>query len=218
MRLHIKCSANTDLLEFEHQHKLTGVIHKWLGKNGEHGKLSLYCFSSLKGGKVVDNKLDFKEGTSFFFSSHGTELQKKLIKGIQEDPEMFNGIGVREVVLQDIPEFSGNETFMVGSPIFIKRQEENNIKHYTYKDAVSGELLVESLRTKMRAVGIEDDTLQISFLRDYNKAKVKLVKYRGVSNKVSYCPVRIMGKPETIEFAWQVGLGNSTGIGFGSLI
>ncbi len=218
MRLHIKCSGNTELLEFEHQHKLTGVIHKWLGQNEEHGKLSLYCFSALKGGSVVKNKLTFKNGTSFFFSAYGNDLQKRLIMGIQEDPEMFNGISVKEVVLQETPEFSDNETFMVGSPVFIKKHIEDNLKHFTFKDSESGDLLVENLRKKMEEVGLEDDTLQISFLSDYQKAKEKLIKYRGVCNKASYCPVRIAGKPETIKFAWNVGLGNSTGIGFGSLI
>lgn len=218
MRLHIICSRNTELLDFEHQHKLTGVIHKWLGENSEHGKLSLYCFSSLKGGKVVNNKLDFRKGVSFFFSAYGSDLQKRLIKGIQEDPEMFNGISVNEVVLQDTPDFSDNETFMVGSPVFIKRPVEDNLKHYTFKDKESATFLVDTLKKKMEQVGLKDDTLEISFLEDYQNAKVKLIKYRGIANKASLCPVIIKAKPEIIEFAWNVGLGNSTGIGFGSLI
>jgi CRISPR/Cas system endoribonuclease Cas6 (RAMP superfamily) len=34
---------------------------------------------------------------------------------------------------------------------------------------------------------------------------------------VNWCPIIIKGKPETKLFAWNVGLGNSTGIGFGAI-
>ena len=41
--------------------------------------------------------------------------------------------------------------------------------------------------------------------------------YNGVENKASWCPVIVEGKPETKAFAWNVGLGNSTGIGLGAI-
>ena len=39
----------------------------------------------------------------------------------------------------------------------------------------------------------------------------------GIKNKASICPVIVKGTSEQIAFAWNVGVGNSTGIGFGAL-
>ena len=70
----------------------------------------------------------------------------------------------------------------------------------------------------MRQAGLSDDeTLDIHFDLSYSKKKIKLVRYHNIGNKVSLCPIRIKGKAETKLFAWNVGIGNSTGIGFGSI-
>ena len=50
MRVHIKIEKNKQIIPFDHQHLLVGVIHKWLGWNEEHGKIS------LKGEKLCINK------------------------------------------------------------------------------------------------------------------------------------------------------------------
>jgi CRISPR-associated endoribonuclease Cas6 len=44
-----------------------------------------------------------------------------------------------------------------------------------------------------------------------------MIIYKGIANKANWCPVIIKGRPETKLFAWNVGLGNSTGIGFGAI-
>ena len=69
----------------------------------------------------------------------------------------------------------------------------------------------------MKIAGLTDETLGIHFDTQYIKAEPKLITYKGIKNKVSLCPIIISGKPETISFARNVGLGNSTGIGFGSI-
>jgi CRISPR-associated endoribonuclease Cas6 len=75
----------------------------------------------------------------------------------------------------------------------------------------------ETLQTKMNDAGITDDTFNIRFETTYPKAGTKMITYNGVQNKANWCPVIIEGKPETKLFAWNVGLGNSTGIGFGAI-
>ena len=44
-----------------------------------------------------------------------------------------------------------------------------------------------------------------------------MVTYNGIKNRASLVPIVIEGTTEQITFAWSVGLGNSTGIGFGAL-
>lgn len=219
MRIHLKIKAQSKVIPFAHQHFLTGTIHKWLGgKNQEHGEVSLYSFSQLMGGKASKAGLTFDRESSFFFSAHNPELIKRLIDGIQLDPNMFQGLTVCEIILQqEVPDFTEREIFYSASPIFIKRKNENGIEHIIYTDERANACLKETLQTKMEIAAIEDDSLEIYFDKDHSRASTKLIKYNGVENRSSWCNVIIKGKPETKLFAWNVGLGNSTGIGFGAI-
>ena len=49
-------------------------------------------------------------------------------------------------------------------------------------------------------------------------AKTKLFRYKQVQCKGSICPVLVSGSTEQIQFAWEVGVGHSTGIGCGALV
>ena len=217
MRLHFKIQTTKKVIPFDHQHLLTGTIHKWLGYNNEHGEISLYSFSQLEGGKVTTTGFLFERGASFFFSSHNPDLIKKIIKGMQADPTMFNGLVVSEVIIQEDPDFSNRELFFVASPILIKRRNGEKIDHIIYKDKRANECLKETLLSKMEKAGLSDETLQIRFEVDYPKAGTKKITYNSVQNRASWCPVVINGKIETKLFTWNVGLGNSTGIGFGAI-
>lgn len=47
MRLNLRLTPNEEPVPFDHVHNLTGAIHKWLGKNDLHDKISLYSFGWL---------------------------------------------------------------------------------------------------------------------------------------------------------------------------
>lgn len=217
MRLHIRIKPGNQIVPFNHQHLLTGVVHKWLGWNQEHGDLSLYSFSRLEGGRKAKGGLLFENGSSFFFSAWNEDLAQKLIGGIQKDPEMFNGMRVTEVIMEPTPDLSEKELFYPASPIFIKRHAENNTDHIIYNDPRANEFLKETLESKMQKAGLTDDSLDVRFDLSYHRAGTKLVTYKNIKNRANWCPVIIHGKPETKAFAWEVGLGNSTGIGFGGV-
>ncbi|MEN6570206.1 MAG: CRISPR-associated endoribonuclease Cas6 [Rikenellaceae bacterium] len=217
MRIHINIKARNVIIPFNHQHLLTGTIHKWLGWNDEHGKISLYSFSQLEGGQVIEEGLLFEHATSFFFSSHNSDLIKKIISGIQSDATMFNDLVVSDIILQEDPELTDRELFFVASPIFIKRKVGDKFDHIIYNDPRANACLKETLLSKMAIAGITDESFDIRFDTGYSKAKTKKITYNGVQNRASWCPVIIKGSPETKLFAWNVGLGNSTGIGFGAI-
>lgn len=219
MRLHLKITANSTIIPFDYQQKLTGVLHKWLGKdNAEHGDISLYSFSWLQNAVIDKGGLHFPKGARWFISLYDFERTKDVLAQIREEPEMFCGLYVKEVVLEETPDLSNRELFYLGSPILIKRPDGERIIEYGFDDPLSGKLLEETLKTKMQKAGLsDDDTLQIEFDLSYEKKKKKLVWYDGISNKANMCPVIIHGSNETKQFAWTVGLGNCTGIGFGSI-
>ncbi|PKO99092.1 MAG: CRISPR-associated endoribonuclease Cas6 [Bacteroidetes bacterium HGW-Bacteroidetes-8] len=217
MRIHLKIKTANTLIPFNHQHLLTGTIHKWLGWNNEHGNLSLYSFSQLSGCSVTDNGFTFKSATSMFFSSHDSILIKTMISGIQKDADMFNGLTVTDIIMQDDPDMTSRNLFYVASPIFIKRRVGERDDHIIYNDSRANGCLKETLISKMEKIGLNDESLVIMFDDKYPKAGTKMIAYKEVENRCSWCPVIIEGKPETKLFAWNVGLGNSTGIGFGSI-
>ncbi|MBP5287927.1 MAG: CRISPR-associated endoribonuclease Cas6 [Elusimicrobiales bacterium] len=221
MRLYLKTTSNVKTVPFSYQQNLTGVLHKWLGSgNTEHGKISMYSFSSLRGSKITDGGLNFQQGASWFISFADEMKIRKIVASILADPEMFCGMKVIDVDIEETPDMSKKELFFAASPIFIKRSfpEKHEDRHYTYEDAESNSLLKETLLNKMRLCSIPvDDTLEIRFDISYNKKKIKLVSYRNIKNKTSVCPIIIKGKPETKAFAWNVGIGNCTGIGFGAI-
>jgi CRISPR-associated endoribonuclease Cas6 len=217
MRIHLKIKTTNEVIPYDHQPLLTGTIHKWLGWNDEHGEVSLYSFSQLEGGKASPNGLRFERGTSFFISTHKSELIKKLIIGVQSDPTMFHGLTVTDITIQEDPDLTNRELFFVASPIFIKRRNGEKVDHIIYRDSRANVCLEETLRSKMQKAGIIDDSLQIYFEVDYPRAGTKKITYNGVQNRASWCPVVIKALPETKLFAWNVGMGNSTGIGFGAI-
>lgn len=218
MRIHLNTTANTAPVPFNYQQKLVGTIHKWIGENTIHDKISLYSFSWLNGGRKVDNALDFPKGASMFISFYDEKVIKQIIKTILDEPEMFCGLTVTAITIDKDPAVENRELFYCASPIFIKRMlDDGTVKQYNFNDEESGFLLKETLLSKMREVGLEDGTLEIKFDRSFSKRKLKLVHYHGIGNKASICPVVIKAKPETKLFAWNVGIGNCTGIGFGAI-
>lgn len=218
MRIHLKTTRNKEVVPFNYQHKIVGVLHKWLGSNDLHDKISLYSFSWLMNAKSTTGGLNYPNGTTFFISFYENQYLKQVIKAILDDPEMCYGIQVIDVTIEEEPDFSNKIRFRQGSPIFIHRYEGENNKHYTYEDKEAGELMKETLLHKMQLAGLDaDETLQIRFDTSTPNKKIKLIDYKGIKNKVNQCAVIIEGKSETKAFAWNVGLGNSTGIGFGAI-
>jgi CRISPR-associated endoribonuclease Cas6 len=218
MRLHLKTTKSEGILPFNYQNILTGTLHKWFGKNEEHDDhLSLYSFSWLNGGKALSEGLVFENGANFFISVYEYDLFKRIIQGIRAKPEVAYGMVVTEITIQEDPVFSTEHRFSAASPIFIKRTIDGIEKHFTFRDKESSAFLTDTMRNKLRKAELDDAYIEVYFDLGYQNPKTKILHYNNVGNKVNICPVIIKGKPEQIQFAWNVGIGNSTGIGFGAI-
>ena len=217
MRIHLTLSNNTKPVDFNYQQKLVGTIHKWLGMNDIHDQISLYSFSWLKGGRKEDDHLDFNNGASFFISFYDTSKLKDIIKGIQSTPEAFYGMIVKNIVIQETPLFETKQKFMAESPIFLKYSTDKKSKFYYYTDPESNEILTKNANNKLRKAGLSGDPINVYFDTNYKGAHTKGTSFKGIFSKGSLCPIIVEGTPEQISFIWDAGIGNSTGIGFGSL-
>lgn len=219
MKTTLILSQNKKIVPFDYQQKLIGVIHRWLGNNDLHDKISLYSFSSLQGGLITKNGFDFKNGAKWIISFYEEEYAKQIIASILNSPEVISGMFVQDVIISDNLYNESEGLFLLNSPICIKRTNSDKVtKFYTFEDKESGELMKETLLHKMQEAGLErDESLSIEFDLTYAGRKTKLITIHGIKNKCSMCPVYIKGKPETISFVLSVGVGNLTGSGFGSI-
>lgn len=218
MRIYLKLTRNKEKCPFEYQSHLVGALHKWIGKNDIHDGLSLYSMSWFSPGKCINKKyLNFPDGATWFISSPDNSLIKSIISGIQKDASVAFGMNVIEVIIQETPKFENTAKLYVETPVLVKRNVGERDIQYSYNDKEVDDLLTETLKRKLRKFGIDDSGIEVSFDKNYYGSKTKLVKYKGIGNKANLCPIIIKGSPEAIGFAWNVGVGNSTGIGFGAL-
>lgn len=219
MRLHLKLTPNKKPVPFNYQHQLTGALHKWLGENELHDKISLYSFSWLRGkAKRVDSGLNFPDGARWFISFWESKYGADLIQGIVDKPEVMYGMEVDEVKVAKTPSFEREQRFLVASPVLVRKNEDpNNRKHLTYSDEEVDQYLSRTVNRKIIEAGLDNDQLKVAFDRTYHNPKTKLVNLKGTELRANFCPVIIKGDPKAIEFAWTVGVGELTGSGFGSL-
>ncbi len=217
MRIYLKLTPNQEICPFNYQGHLVQRFHKWLGPNSVHNEISLYSLSWLSHGKRKGKGLDFQNGSNWFISCWDMGLMKKIIQGIQKGPEVAFGMQVSTIQIREAPTFSNLEAFRVASPVFIKRSIEKKEQFYYYQDEQSEKLLTETLLNKMKKANLSG-TVKVAFDTNYAHSKIRKITYKGIDRKASTCPIIIQGDPEIIRFAWNVGIGNGTGIGFGALI
>lgn len=218
MRVYFHLSPNREPVPFNYQQQLVGAFHRWLGNNDWHDELSLYSLSWLSHGTRRGNCLDFPTGSTFFVSAPNPELLSDLVQGVFAGQQICWGMEVQEVSIQRTPTFGAAFRFRVESPVLIKRkiEDKKQQEYYFPGDPESNALLTETFRHKLTRAGLPP-MAEVRFDPDYQNPKVKMITYRNLDIKAAYCPVIVEGSPRAVQFAWEVGIGNSTGIGFGAL-
>ncbi len=206
---------------FNYQHKLIGCLHKWMGNNDLHDTTSLYSLGWLQNGKLIkDVGLFFPKGAIWEISFHDSELALSIIDRVYKSPEVCYGMRVRKLEILTPPSFSNIYRFRLNSPILIRKNRKDSPKeHITFDHPESDEILTNIFRYKLKLAGFENSHLSpfMGFDRSYRNAKTKLVTIKNISLRANLCPVIVMGTPEAVQFAWEVGAGQLTGSGFGQL-
>ncbi|MEM1123791.1 MAG: CRISPR-associated endoribonuclease Cas6 [Bacteroidota bacterium] len=220
MRIYLHLSPNTEMVPFNYQQSLVGAFHKWLGENQYHDDISLYSLSWLHGGRLRRDKkgFEFRNGATFFISAPNEDLLKDLISGIFKGAHIRWGMSVQEVRMRITPEFGNSQRFVAQSPIFIKRSRPDGDGHQFFfpSDTDANAHLTETLQRKLAIAGLSTD-VSVAFDPDYRNPNIKKIQFNNIDLKATFCPVIVQGDAEAVRFAWDVGVGNSTGIGFGSL-
>jgi CRISPR-associated endoribonuclease Cas6 len=189
-----------------------------MGKgNVEHGGVSLYSFSWLQNIDTTEKGINLKRGSYFFVSAYDEALIKTIVKGIMDDPSVCFGSVVMAIDVRETPEFSDVQRFAIASPVFVRRFEGEKDFHIGFDDEKASFYLTETMQRKLALAGLPAENIKVRFDGDYQNPRTKVITYKGIGNRVNLCPVIVEGTPEQVAFAWNVGVGNSTGIGFGAL-
>ena len=222
MRIHLRLTPNREPIPFNYQHHLTGALHKWLGQNELHDKISLYSFSWLRGKiKRIDKEhISFPTGADWYFKSWNDDVIEKISESVKKDSEVIFGMNVYKHSIDPTPNFGSVFRFEVDSPVLTRKNIDNkNRTHLTFKDDEADSSLTRTLRSKLNEAGFSenDSEVIVGFDRSYQNAKTKLMQIRGTKLRTSICPVIVAGTPSAVQFAWNVGIGEMTGSGFGCL-
>lgn len=230
MKLKIEFSKNTEPVPFTYVSNLNGYLHKILGNdNHYHDDISLYSTSFLHGGKMNSDKksLNFYRGATWFVSSPNKEFIMDFITNIYNHPEFAFGMELQgvEIVKGEIVEEGGYYTIQTKSPVLLKQRDFETRKniYYTYEDEINttSELMKHIILKKAEKanVSIGENDFELFFDHNYPKKKTRWITVKSVNNKTSVCPVVIKtNKKEVADFIYDVGVGHSTGSGFGFLL
>lgn len=216
-RLRINLTQPTVDVPVNNQHNLNGFIHESFGKeNPYHNSFSNYSISSLQGGKLNSDKktLNFaNEKPHFFISGDNDFLVYAVNAFITTKASMF---GMKFESVGAFDDFKLNKYFddiITISPIIVKNKQNRKI---TVADNDFLDCLILNCKQKLLYSGIEDPTFKMEIINPH-KSKSKCIWVGNVFNHCSNVRLRVYGKKKTRETLYNMGLGGSTGSGFGSV-
>ena len=104
-----------------------------------------------------------------------------------------------------------------------RRRDDGSREYLLYDDERADAALTRTLRRKVDAAGLDvaPDAVRVRFDRGDDGADTKLATIEKdgheIHHKGSVCPIIVEGPTEASRFAWNVGVGELTGSGFGAL-
>lgn len=222
MRIKVNFTKNNISVPINNQHLLNSYIHKCLGKNNEyHDAKNDYSISALMGGKLnIDTQtLEFENGGYLVISSHNETFISKILMGIFTNPIFGFGMKFQGVDYLEEKFYDGWNHFTTLSPFLIKEYEDK--KKYTFLTLDNEnfnpkvkDYLINKISKINPELNLEDFDVQIN---QHPKHKVKKVMVKNVLNKANQCQISIHTNKQVAELLYNIGIGQSTGSGFGTI-
>jgi CRISPR-associated endoribonuclease Cas6 len=187
--------------------------------------MSLYNVGALhdRNTRFSANGLDFPQGADWTIGVFNEDVAERLIAGLLLKPFEFYGMKLLNVKRQEPPTFETSKNYYWASAPILTRwsaQEGLSREHLVFDDPRSTITLTQTLKHKAEEAGLGDywqEDTHVAFDQAYPKAKTKLITVKNVENRANLCPVIVQAHEKIQYLSWVVGVGESTGIGFGSL-
>ena len=212
MRLKIYLNGDVEI-GYDAYPLMTRLVNKLIGyNNSEHGKRSNFSFSKIYNVRIVNNTIYTKEGSYFYISSSDSGLLIKIInniKGSKNETLLFKVTAVD--LINDIEFIKGQEYKMImGSPLLLRDKQRNLL----IGDAEINNVILLRTKNYLKNNNLDSDDFSIS-IDDASNNRIKMITYKGIKNKVNKCNLIVKGNNEQLNFIFNNGVGESTGIGLG---
>ena len=216
MRIKLKFSPSKIPFTEPTQNIVNSCIHRILGKDNKyHNSFSNYSVSSLFGGMIVDNQMIYPNGAHFYVSSFNNEfIEQIMFKIIDCNVEMRD----MKLIGIDIESFNVHNDYDIIrtiSPILLKDKE----RVVTFQDEDFINILTEKSKIKLLKCGFSKNDVETLKFEPFHfeNARLKFPKVKNVVNKSSQVMLIVKGKKEIRLALYKMGLGKSTGSGFGAI-
>jgi CRISPR-associated endoribonuclease Cas6 len=189
--------------------------------NSYHDDTSLYSISPLYNSKTVENGLLFEKGAIWLIRTPSLNVFKDFyLRGKNSiGSELGYGLILKNITFT-VEKFTDITELTIGtSPIFLGQNPNvETPDHITYKhdSVLVSNTIKRILFTKAEKMGysLKEDDIQISFNANH-PLKTKSVKLGKAVNITTSGKIDITGTPEAIGLCYGLGIGKSTGCGFG---
>ena len=199
------------------QNYVNGVVHTILGKdNPYHDKFSNYSVSFLRGGKLTSEGLIYPNGGQVYISSPDNAFMSIFLMNLMNNQNIkLRDMPLIKCDMTNIIVHSNYDIIEPLSPILLKH--ENN--RITFKDENFIPLLEKQCISKLIKNGLTQADLKGFVIKPFHfeNGKIQRPKINKVVNPSSHVMLLIEGAPKARKMLYEMGLGNSTGCGFGAV-
>ena len=226
MRIIVNFSVNTIPVPTNNQGHINSYIHNCLGRNNPfHDTPSNYSISGLIGSTFNPdtNTLDFPNGGKIIISSQDNTFLNQLLTGIMTNGYLNWGMNYINIDFINETFYDGFNQFYTLSPILLKEKvADGKYKYVTINDPDFDNILTTRTLNKLIKLN-EVGNLKLN-LKNFKittstngKNKVKKVAVKNVVNHTSLCILTINCNKKVAELLYNIGIGQSTGSGFGCI-
>jgi CRISPR-associated endoribonuclease Cas6 len=211
-----------------------------------HNSKSDYSISSLYGGIMnKDGLLDFPNGSFIIVTSNNEDFISKIVTGSLNSPDFGYGMKFKSFDVITEKFYNGYNYFATLTPFIIKEKTSKDDTKFvvfddtneTYNtsylkratDKTKSKLIILSpvefskhltIRMKNKLIKINPELnlkdFKIEILPKPND-KIKRIMVHDVVNYANQCNVKITSNKTVADMIYNLGLGQSTGCGFGTI-
>lgn len=221
MRIKVLLSPTNKELPIQNQIIVNSFIHKALGLNNPyHDSKNNYSVSSLQGGKWIPNtnNISFKNGGYITISSLDIKFIDSIVIGLYKTP-FFENISVNDIEFIDEQFYDGWNHFATLSPFLVKEySSKEKYKFLTLNDDNFEMKLKSYLINKISKINPKLDLTDFDIkIEDKSKGKIKKIMVKNVINHANQIQLSIQCNKQVAELLYNIGIGQSTGSGFGTI-
>ena len=223
MRIRINFLASPEIINDPLNSEVNGFVNKLLGENNEyHGKVSNYSVSPMLG-YVIDkekHQKSYPNGGYFNISSPDTDFMSKIVTGLVNitESDRVGQLKVNKMKLFEIDQFLLADYYDIvhfTGGVIVKDEKTA----LTYKDEKFLEILQKKSIQRLIHNGISEksaNSIKISLYHP-EKSRTEMVKVKKQANICNRIRLVVHGTKEARLALYELGMGVSTGFGFGSV-